>query len=359
MITRDNYEEFFLLYTDNELSEAERHEVERFVAGHPDLREEWETLLQCKLSPDPGLSFSGREALLKPEIEGSAYTGALLSYIDGELTTEERTRIEAVILDQPRVAIELAVLRQTISRPDPAILFPEKDRLYKPEKDRRIIPLPWLRAGIAAAIAGTIALLLLLPSKRPMEKPASANIRHRDSIIIAHKFIAPVTPAPATALHSMEGYPRTQKDRPAQQLIHRRKPQQQNVAANDNQDIAANDNRDLRPTTAPGIVDPVATHIATDAIGSIPPKEDARANVQFAVQTGIPKAQSSFATQALQDEADDQRNNNFVTAEPAAPGRTALRSIFRKLKRTLGKTADRDDDGNRQVLVGAFQVSLD
>ena len=82
-------------------------------------------------------------------------------------------------------------------------------------------------------------------------------------------------------------------------------------------------------------------------------------NVVYAVQQGIPKDQSSFATQALQDEANDERNNNFVSEEPASPGKTALRGIFRKLKRTLGKTADRDDDGNRQVLVGAFQVSLD
>ena len=72
MITRDNYEEFFLLYTDNELSAAERHEVERFVADHPDLREEWEALLQCRLSPDTHLAFPDRESLLKPELEGSA-----------------------------------------------------------------------------------------------------------------------------------------------------------------------------------------------------------------------------------------------------------------------------------------------
>jgi hypothetical protein len=62
----------------------------------------------------------------------------------------------------------------------------------------------------------------------------------------------------------------------------------------------------------------------------------------------------------LQEEAGDQRNNNiFIADESAAPGRAALRGIFRKVKRAFGKTAERDSDGNRQVLVGAFQVSLD
>src|SRR5579871_5542956 len=110
MITRDNYEEFFLLYTDNELSVAERHEVERFVADHPDLREEWEALLQCRLSPDPHLGYPDRSGLLKPEVErfantgeGSAYTGELLAYIDGELDAQHTAKIEAAISQHPLV----------------------------------------------------------------------------------------------------------------------------------------------------------------------------------------------------------------------------------------------------------------
>jgi len=83
MITRDNYEEFFLLYTDNELSAADVHAVEQFVADHPDLREELEALLQCRLSPDTHLAFPDPKALLKPEPEDSAYARTLLYYIDG------------------------------------------------------------------------------------------------------------------------------------------------------------------------------------------------------------------------------------------------------------------------------------
>jgi len=357
MITRDNYEEFFLLYTDNELSAAERREVERFVADHPDLREEWEALLQCRISPDSHLTFPDRSALLKPEIEGSAWTGDLLSYIDGELDEKNTARIEAALRQHPLVERELAILRQTVSYPDTTIAFPGKDRLYKTEKDRRVIPLFWLRAGIAATVAGTIALLLLLPSGKHSGKPAPIIAKRIDSTVIPHKIIPTVTPAPVPALNSMEGQPGTHKDQPAKQIIERREPQQP-------QDVAVDNTGDASPAHTLGKVDPVTEihdtdPVTTAAIGSVPPTEDLATNIHLAVQTGIPKEQSSFATQALQEEANDQRNNNFITDESVSPGRGALRGIFRKVKRALGKTAERDSDGNRQVLVGAFQVSID
>lgn len=356
MITRDNYEEFLLLYTDNELSAAERQEVERFVADHPELREEWEALLQCRVSPDLHLAFPDRTALLKPETENSTYTDELLSYIDGELDEINTKRIEAVLREDPLVENELLLLRQTVSHPDATIVFPERDRLYRKEKERRIIPLPWLRTGIAAAIAGAIALILLLPAKRP-EQSVAANVPHRDSPVLAHKFSPAVTPAPVAALHPIEGHPMTKQDRPAKQIMQKRELQQP-------QDVAAVNRPDVTPTATRKQVGPVKASRETDAvstfaIGSVPATGDLTAIVHPAVQTGIPKEQSSFATEALQEAANDQRIGGLTTNDPAAEGRTRLRGIFRKVARVFGKTADRDSDGNRQVLVGAFQVSLD
>lgn len=379
MITRDNYEEFFLLYTDNELSAAERQEVERFVADHPDLGEEWEALLQCRLAPGPHVAFPDRDALLKPELEGSAYTGTLLSYLDGELDPEEAAGIEAILHDQPRVAMELAVLRQTVSHPDHSIVFPDKDRLYQTEKGRRIIPLPWLRAGIAAAIAGAIALILLLP-KRQQHSPVTGNqstVNSRvkspathDNIAAATNKVNPVvTPSHVTALHYAEGQPKTAEIRPAKPVIQKRGQQPRDTAVANGQDVAAADSRnatvangkEVPPAVIRGDADPSRqadlfqptrpTEPVTDiAVGPAPAAGDLATNVHSAVQTGIPKDQSSFATLALQQPTDD---------EPDVRHNPALRGIFRKVARTIGKTAERDNDGNRQVTVGSFRVSLD
>ena len=40
-INKNNYEEYFLLYADNELSNAERKMVEVFVKENPEFREEF------------------------------------------------------------------------------------------------------------------------------------------------------------------------------------------------------------------------------------------------------------------------------------------------------------------------------
>jgi hypothetical protein len=79
-----------------------------------------------------------------------------------------------------------------------------------------------------------------------------------------------------------------------------------------------------------------------------------------ALQRGIPREESSFATQALQQENEnhDPENNILVPAESPVPGKGKLRGLLRKVTRTFGKTADRDDDGQREVLVGAFQIAL-
>jgi hypothetical protein len=204
--------------------------------------------------------------------------------------------------------------------------------------------LPWIRAGIAAAIAGAIALILLLPATRRHAPPVAVN--HLPAKI--NKVSPTVTPQPATALQPIERQPIT--TRPVKQVIQKRVSLQQ-------QDVAAVNRQDVTPTVTRSEIDPAKQidpakeirqpdPVTTVSIGSRPATGDLAADIHPAVQTGIPKDQSSFATLALQEQEGDQ-------AKPA------LRGIFRKVARAFGKTADRDNDGNRQVLVGAFQVSLD
>ena len=51
-ININNYEEYFLLHTDKELSANEEGEVEQFVLQHPQLQEEFLLLQQTKLIPE-------------------------------------------------------------------------------------------------------------------------------------------------------------------------------------------------------------------------------------------------------------------------------------------------------------------
>lgn len=79
-IDKGNYEEYFLLYADNELPAADREAVDSFVSAHPELREELELLLETRLFPEE-LSFGNQEVLMKPERAARRNTYLLLRWL--------------------------------------------------------------------------------------------------------------------------------------------------------------------------------------------------------------------------------------------------------------------------------------
>lgn len=66
-INRQTYEEFFLLYADNELSAGEKKEVENFIAQNPDLQGEFDLIRQTVMVPDNNIIFANKEMLFKNE----------------------------------------------------------------------------------------------------------------------------------------------------------------------------------------------------------------------------------------------------------------------------------------------------
>ena len=56
-IDRHNYEEFFILYWDNELTAVQKQAVENFVTQNADLREEFEILGETRFIPDTTEQF--------------------------------------------------------------------------------------------------------------------------------------------------------------------------------------------------------------------------------------------------------------------------------------------------------------
>jgi hypothetical protein len=66
-INRNNYEEYFINYMENELTAAERKAVEAFVEANPDLKSELELFELTKLEADNRIVFKGKEELIKKE----------------------------------------------------------------------------------------------------------------------------------------------------------------------------------------------------------------------------------------------------------------------------------------------------
>jgi anti-sigma factor RsiW len=362
MITRDNYEEFFLLYVDNELSIADRLRVERFVDDHPDLREEWEILQQCQLQPEQPPAFPDKSVLRKPAAGAAAADAAVdfLSYIDGELDGKDLATTEDFIRQHPHALQELELWRQTISYPDMTLTFPDKASLYKKEGGKKIASLPWFKAGVAAAIAGVIALLLFLPATHRQKAGSIASTLPPSGP--RHAAPAPIN-APPVPMHALPAEATATHSTPATITSNKKNVLPVTPVAT----AALYSSNDGQKKAEEVKVDPVAAATGDIALAQtvnaghlVNPGQPVNPGhlVTLAVQADIPKEQSSFATQALQHGTNDADNNSFVEADQAAPDKGKFRGLFRKVTRAFGKTADRDKDGQRQVLIGAFQFAI-
>ena len=178
-INRNNYEEFFILYLDNELTAEGRAEVEAFVLVHPDLGEELELLLQTRFEPDQQLQFTQKESLLKPEshpVSPDINNGEewMLLQVDGELSANRQQELAAWLAQNPERQKEMEWLERTRVEPDTSIVFPDKEMLYRRAAPARILPFKWHRVAIAASLLlaiSTTALLLNKPGSQDTTNP--------------------------------------------------------------------------------------------------------------------------------------------------------------------------------------------
>ena len=155
-INRNNYEEYFLLYADKELSVAEKNMVDVFVEQNPDLEEEFVMLKQSILKPDNNIAFEGQSSLFKEEstfINTNNYEEKFLLYTDNELNLTEIEETEKFVLSHPELLTEFTLLQQVKYEPDTAIVFPDKNSLYKKEDVTKVIPFRW-KALAAAVLLG-------------------------------------------------------------------------------------------------------------------------------------------------------------------------------------------------------------
>jgi len=393
MITRNNYEEFFLLYVDNELSPADREAVERFVDEQPDLKEELELLLQCKITPDEMPSFSGKEQLHRyvSLINLNNYEEWFLSCIDNELGTPSRQAVIDFVRQHPEKNIELQQLQRTVSAPDLSIVFPDKELLYRkePARTRKIAWLPFARIAAAALILGAAGLLIFHPFRNGQSVASGpGNIGtsgHPDSNSMA------------TAIHRVPDSSATANPRPA--LASTASPTEKKRTApvtprtvdpyyiqkkKDKQSIPTEDNR-VAPVMArtdgtahpevvaqadparPAKIDPVRpaktvdTDPGRDLAVTVPKTIDRNVKTPMTMAAAGDQTQhdaagnASFATQALLSQVSYQDDGS--SEETVSPRKNKLRGLFRKVTRVLEKPAARADDDNKKVTIGGIQFA--
>jgi len=175
VINRNNYESYFLLYVDRELSSEENEAVERFVAENPDIAEELTLLQNTLLQPEETLVFKGKEVLLKKEgqdISLNNYEEWFLLYTDNELSDEHKTQVELFVLQHPTLQREFEWLQQT-RLPVEKLVFSNKEILYKKETSGKspVFYMRWMRYAAAAAVIGVMATVWILAPTNTLKAP--------------------------------------------------------------------------------------------------------------------------------------------------------------------------------------------
>ncbi|MEI9947042.1 MAG: hypothetical protein WDN26_22820 [Chitinophagaceae bacterium] len=172
-INRHNYEEFFILYMDNELGREDRKQVELFVQQNADLEEELAMLQQSKLVADTAVGFGDKEILMKSAsvdlINMNNYEEWLLLYNDNELTAAQKIAVEKFVDQHPQAKTELELLQKVKVLPEENIVFADKEILYKREEKVRVIGIRWWRIAAAAVLlvgVSVTAFVLLNQEKK-------------------------------------------------------------------------------------------------------------------------------------------------------------------------------------------------
>lgn len=160
-INQHNYEAFFLLYVDGELSATDKLAVDQFVQANPDLATELAMLMDMRL-PDESILFGDKDSLFRKEsaeVNLQNYEEQFLLYVDNELAPIEKEKVETFVLQHPSLQENFTQLKHT-KLPLESMVFANKESLYrKEEKEKPVFYMRWQRVAIAAVLTGIAVLL--------------------------------------------------------------------------------------------------------------------------------------------------------------------------------------------------------
>jgi hypothetical protein len=349
-INRHNYEEYFILYLDNELGSEDRRQVETFAQENPDLKAELDLLLQSKLTPDTDIAFADKDSLMRlgsSAISQTNYEEWLTSYIDDELSAEERKEVERFVAGNPAILKELNLLQQTKLQPE-AIVFPHKESLYRQEEKAKVVAIRWWRIAAAAVLLIGISTtaIVLLNNKKDVVGGEVATAQPKevkstdDSIVRQPGSETPVNEQ-ATAPVDQKKIEPVIKETSNTIVVKQKEKKEQPVQEKNEEPLIAHNNL---PT---------------------PTIENRYANKQIEPEkaiTAIPKNESALTELPL---TKNNENTDFTAVtndvpqpsyavEQQSSGNKGLRGFFRKVTRTFEKRTNikATDDDDRLLIAG-------
>jgi hypothetical protein len=176
-INRNNYEEYFLLYADNELTDSEKVEVIMFLKQNKDLEEEFRMIHYTISKPDVSVELADKSFLLRKNEESfineKNYEEVFVLYHDNELTENEKLETEKFLSHNTQLKNEFDLIGLARLTPEDSVIFPDKRQLYKKEKSGKVVPIMFWRIFAAAVFIGFGLWITQLYFQKPEGLPAA------------------------------------------------------------------------------------------------------------------------------------------------------------------------------------------
>jgi hypothetical protein len=386
-INRHNYETFFLLYVDKELSAAERKAVDVFVQENPDLQMEL-ALLQQTVVKAEDIVLEKKDWLYMEE-DITALQENLLLYADDELTGADKKTVEALLAKDKQAQTEWAILQQTKLQPDVGVVFADKQSLYRKEPGR-VVTFRWWRVAAAAVLLGfgiwtgvsvyknnsttTTGTEELAKSKKvnsgqiqagdttgnitttnqPDEKSVTENItsttaaKNNDdqstenikSVVEKTNNQNAVSPKESTTVKN------TTNKKPDNNLP---KPALQNINTNRSNEVAVQN-------VLPSNNNSSRVSGNNDAVVKITPRENKTVVENLNNSKTDPNTITALQVVNTSKTADGEDNNRYLNVDEDKQKRSALGGLLRKAKRVLERNTNvKTGDG---ITIAGFEIAL-
>ena len=357
LLNRNNYETFFLLYADGELHAEEQIAMEKFVSENEDLRGELNMILAAILPADD-FSYTLKDSLYKNSFVDGSLQEKLLLKIDNELSIEELNELNKSIAANQSALKEEQLLSATKLDATEIISCPQKEQLYKKERDTVVVfrMIRWAAAAILIGFGLFFGWSLYSKKALPDDEVAvkattkPKNNQKENSIIPNEQNIA----SNPNVDNSKEDIKETQNTENIILAVSKKEPinnspVQKNVETN-TKELAANN--EVQKTISPN------ENITVRTINEIQSTSIAKVDkVEIAALTNdnIVALETSYVQASFTDT--DENNNTILYMDEDEVKRSKVGTVFKKFKRMIERTAN-IKTGN-PIRIAGFQIGAD
>lgn len=356
-ITRANYEAYFLLYVDGELTPAQCDAVEAFAALHPDLQEELDLLLTTRLDAET-ISFD-KTTLLADSMKQSVIDESLLLYIDDELKGKEKKDLEEKMANDATYQYQHNLLRQA-KLPAEAISYPNKAELYRREK-RTMRPVIWYRAAAAVFVLMASGYMWYMsqntvsPTPSVATAPAGKNTPAQPSTPTSPVAAPTTNDIAATDQVNAPGTNEQQAEAPLDRVSDKVMAASYSEPAIAKQTTNSQPTEEVRLDVAVTRNTSIAEPAVSQPIAAISePQQDIN---NLPVTKTLPTAYNSYTKEIP---ADDPGHNQAVALETEKEKRGTVKSFLRKATRIIERRTGiaSTTNENDELLIGAVAIKL-